>query len=91
MPDLAAVDPVEEFPCHGGTHKVYRFANTYGASVIVWDSRPCEMRVIRWGWGSNYRLDYSTPVNTDVVAVRAAGEVPGVLERIRALPYGGTS
>jgi hypothetical protein len=89
MSDL--IKPVQEWPCLGGTHKVYKFPNKYGASVIVRDDGPCEMRVVRWGWGRSFLLDRSTTVDVDAAAVRSADAVPGVLDRIRALPYGGAT
>ncbi|MCW2918553.1 MAG: putative bacteriophage protein [Actinomycetia bacterium] len=85
-----AFEPVEEWPCQGATHKVYRFPNGYGASVVAWDTEPAELRVVRWH-RNQYRLDYSTPITLEAIGRPDDDEIQDLLERVRALPFGGVS
>ena len=79
-----------ETSIHGGTHKLYRFDNDYGASVIkhfmsyggcegLW-----EVAVLTWR-GNSYALDYTTPITNDVVGNLTLEEVEEILTHIMAL------
>lgn len=86
------MNPVyQESSLHGGIHKLYRFDNNYGASVIkhamsyggkegLW-----ELAVLTWH-GNSYALDYDTPITDDVVGDLTLQEVEELLTQIRALP-----
>lgn len=74
----------------GGPHKVYKFPNNYGASVIknewsyggkdgLW-----EVGVILFD-GDNYELTYSTPITNDVLGYLTDEEVCETLEQIKNL------
>ncbi len=71
-----------------GTHWVYRFDNGYGASVI--DSpiptggAPYELAVLRWLSDMKFKLDYDTPITSDVLRGDCA-EINQVLKSIAAL------
>ena len=81
-----------------GTHKLYRFKNDYGASVIraqvmgIWISGrdgDWELAVIRWmGPGNSFesfKLDYSTPVTDDVINGLSLEDVEKLLDDIEKL------
>lgn len=74
----------------GGPHKVYKFPNNYGASVIknkysyggtenLW-----EVGVIFF-YGDDYELTYSTPITSDVLGYLTDEEVCETLEQIKKL------
>lgn len=74
----------------GGPHKVYKFPNNYGASVIknewsyggkdgLW-----EVGVIFFD-GDDYELTYSTPITSDVLGYLTDEEVENALEKIKNL------
>ena len=74
----------------GGPHKVYKFPNNYGASVIknkysyggkenLW-----EVGVV-WFDGDKYDLTYSTPITNDVLGYLTDEEVENALEQIKNL------
>lgn len=74
----------------GGPHKVYKFPNNYGASVIqnewsyggkdgLW-----EVGVILFD-GDDYELTYSTPITNDVLGYLTDEEVCETLEQIKNL------
>ena len=77
-----------------GEHKMYRFPNNQGASVIktifsygnsknLW-----ELAVIRFKdpESANWELDYTTPITDDVIGSLSDKEVDAVLQQIRELP-----
>ncbi len=75
---------------NGGTQKVYKFPNGYGASVVqspfsyggsegLW-----ELAVIDFD-GGDWVLTYSTPITDDVIGRIDQLEVNEILERIKAL------
>lgn len=74
----------------GGPHKVYKFPNNYGASVIknpysyggkenLW-----EVGVVFFD-GDHYELTYSTPITGDVLGYLTDEEVENTLEQIKNL------
>ena len=74
----------------GGPHKVYKFPNNYGASVIknkysyggtenLW-----EVGVVFF-YGDGYELTYSTPITDDVLGYLSDEEVENTLEQIKNL------
>lgn len=74
----------------GGPHKVYKFPNNYGASVVkhkysyggkdgLW-----EVGVIFF-YGDDYELIYSTPITNDVLWYFTDEEVENTLEQIKNL------
>lgn len=76
----------------GGPHKVYRFPNNYGASVIktrfsyggnqgLW-----EIAVLRFSNESdNCRLTYDTPIANNVLGYLTDEDVKNTLEQIKNL------
>jgi hypothetical protein len=75
----------------GGTQKVYRFANGYGASVVRFygsygfEAGNWELGVVKFT-GDNWKLTYETPVTNDVIGYLTAEEVEATLDQIEALP-----
>ena len=78
----------------GGTQKLYRFANGYGASVVqspysyggnrgLW-----ELAVTKYAGEDNdsFSLTYSTEITDDVLGYLNEVEVDELLARIEALP-----
>jgi hypothetical protein len=77
---------------HEGVHKVYRFPNGYGASVVqnarfsyggedgLW-----EVGVIRFSEDGEWDLDCSTPITRDVLGYLTDFEVDKTLDAIRKL------
>lgn len=74
----------------GGPHKVYKFPNNYGASVVkhkysyggkdgLW-----QVGVIFF-YGDDYELIYSTPITNDVLWYFTDKEVENALEKIKNL------
>ena len=81
---LNSVQPVAHPSGAGGTQRVYRFDNGYGASVVTGfytGGAPFELAVIGPGGG----LDYTTPVTEDVER-GDADDMERMLAAIRALP-----
>lgn len=74
----------------GGQHKVYKFPNNYGASVIQNDYSYggerglWEVGVIFF-FGDDYELTYSTPITEDVLGYLTDEEVCETLEQIKNL------
>lgn len=75
----------------GGPHKVYKFPNNYGASVVkhkysyggkdgLW-----EIAVICFVDGNEWDIDYSTPITSDVLGYLTDEEVCETLEKIKNL------
>ena len=77
--------PYETSEINGGTQERYRFANGYGASVIIGGGYPyggMEIAVI----GRHGRCCYDTPITNGVIANLNASEVQPILAAIDALP-----
>lgn len=76
-----------------GIHKIYRFENGYGASVVRFNysyggnSGLWELAVIKFEDESNnsWSLDYETPVTGDVIGYLTEEQVEQYLEQIEAL------
>lgn len=82
--------PQYERPLNGGTQKVYRFDNGFGASVVqhqysyggnrgLW-----ELAVIEFG-GDNWDITYDTDITNDVLGYLEWCEVESCLDRIAGL------
>lgn len=75
----------------GGPHKVYKFPNNYGASVIQNDYSYggerglWEIAVIYFVDGNEWDIDYSTPITSDVLGYLTDEEVENTLEQIKNL------
>lgn len=75
----------------GGPHKVYKFPNNYGASVIQNDYSYggerglWEIAVIYFVDGNEWDIDYSTPITSDVLGYLTDEEVCETLEQIKNL------
>lgn len=78
--------PYERNTIHGGTQRLYRFPNGYGASVVHHAySYGQEMAVLKFD-GDEWDLTYETPITNDVIGHLSDGEVERLLDRIKALP-----
>lgn len=77
----------------GGTQKVYRFDNDFGASVVNHRySRGTELAVLHFLSDDDldYELTYSTPITGDVIGYIASEvELVSILQAIEALPPAG--
>lgn len=81
-------------PAGDGVQKLYRFPNTYGASVVRHqysyggDAGLWELAVALFhGEGADdFKICYTTPVTDDVLGWLSDGEVELVLDHIAALP-----
>lgn len=75
----------------GGPHKVYKFPNNYGASVIQNDYSYggerglWEIAVVCFVDGNKWDIDYSTPITNDVLGYLSDEEVENTLEQIKNL------
>lgn len=80
--------------CDGGTQRLYRFANGYGASVVqflhsyggiegLW-----ELAVVEFSGEAitRFRLTYDTPITDDVLGRLTDDDVDRLLGEIEALP-----
>ncbi|MBY4669629.1 hypothetical protein K6W12_03155 [Burkholderia multivorans] len=82
--------PYLERPLNGGTQKLYRFENGFGASVVQHeysygrDAGLWELAVIRFD-GDEWHLEYGTEITDDVIGRLDWNEVEGLLSRINAL------
>lgn len=76
----------------GCVHKIYKFPNGYGASVVsgcytyggkqgLW-----ELAVIRWIGDEDWYLCYTTPITNDVLGWLTDDQVKQTLLKIRDLP-----
>ncbi|HNS28256.1 MAG TPA: hypothetical protein PKN91_09030 [Steroidobacteraceae bacterium] len=78
----------------GGTQRLYRFPNEYGASVVQspfsygGGEGLFELAVTAYfGEGmDDFELTYSTPITNDVIGYLTEEEVQSTLDQIRALP-----
>jgi len=74
----------------GGTQKVYKFPNEYGASVIQfcgsygYDDGKWELGVVKWD-GGGYKLTYETPITDDVLGYLTWEDVEKHLAEIKSL------
>lgn len=79
----------------GGTQKVYRFPNGYGASIVRfmgsygYDDGKWELGVVKWEsdkWeGDDYKLTYETPITDDVLGYLTWEDVEKHLAEIKSL------
>lgn len=86
---------------NGGGQAMFRFANGYGASIIMSSSSYggnnglFELAVITFTGGGfddwNWSLCYDTPVTDDVIGWLEADELQELLDKIEALPARGQS
>lgn len=78
----------------GGTQRIYRFGNGYGASVVQFpysyggDRGLWELAVTKYEREDNdsYSLTYDTEITDDVLGHLEESEVDELLARIEALP-----
>lgn len=84
-----------------GIHRLYKFENGYGASVVRFGWKWLTTGEFHYGsytdnenewelgvikWtGKNYKLDYSTPVTDDVIGHLLENEVEKILKEISEL------
>jgi hypothetical protein len=79
---------------HGGTQKVYRFDNGFGASVVQHQfsyggqSGKWELGVVKFD-GEDWHLAYDTDIADDVLGYLSDAEVSELLDRIAALSADG--
>lgn len=81
-------------PFTGGTQKIYRFPNDYGASVVQsrysygGDRGLWELAVVRFSGEENdsLKIVYDTPVTKDVKGFLTPNEVDSLLDVIESLP-----
>jgi hypothetical protein len=72
-------------------HKVYRFKNNYGASIVRGpytyggSEGLYELAVIEFDYKDDYRLVYDTPITEDVIGHLTWEEVESYLTQIEAL------
>ena len=82
--------PILTRPLNGGTQKLYRFANGYGASHITgpYVFGENEVAVTRYTGerADDYSLCYDTPITDDVLGHLTDAQVRETLEAIAALP-----
>lgn len=75
----------------GGPHKVFKFPNNYGASVVQNDysyggkKGLWEIAVIYFIDVDQWDIDYSTPITSDVLGYLTDEEVCETLEKIKNL------
>lgn len=78
---------------NGGTQRIYRFANNYGASVVKHsfsygrENGRWELAVLRFT-GDNYddyKLEYNTPITGDVLGNLTEADYEEVLKQIEKL------
>jgi hypothetical protein len=70
---------------HGGTQKLYKFDNGFGASVINNAySYGQELAVIKWD-DDVFDLTYETPITDDVIGYISDEELIKVLDKIKNL------
>lgn len=75
----------------GGTQKIYRFPNGYGASVIQYpgsygyDDGLWELAVLKFRDKDSWSITYDTPITDDVIGYLSEVEVQDILAKIEAL------
>lgn len=85
--------PVISRSINGGTQRIYRFANGYGASVVrhpfSYGNKEglFELAVLSdFKSDTEYELTYSTPITSDVIGYLTDEKVEELLTQIEALP-----
>lgn len=89
--------PISESPHPvdlSGTHKIYRFENDFGASVVKFkysyggDQGLFELAVIEFknDDDSSWQFCYTTPITNDVIGYLTSQEVEKYLDEIELLP-----
>ena len=74
----------------GGTQKIYKFPNEYGASVVQfmgsygYEDGKWELGVVKWN-GDDYKLTYETPLTSDVLGYLTWEDVEKHLAEIKSL------
>lgn len=82
---MSTFEPFETKSHMGGTQRVYRFDNGYGASVVNHAySYGTELAVLKWD-GAKFELTYDTPITSDVIGHLSESDVDDLLERISSL------
>lgn len=82
---MSTFEPFETKTHMGGTQRVYRFENGYGASVVNHAySYGTELAVLKWD-GNKFELTYDTPITSDVIGHLSESDVEELLERISSL------
>ena len=86
---------IVEKEVHGGSQKIYKFANGYGASVVCHsfsyggDKGQKEIAVLKFiGDSDKFDLCYETPITDDVIGYLDEDEVQPILNKIAALKVG---
>ncbi len=86
----------EHLAGQGGTQKLYRFKNNYGASVVIFPGSYgyarglLELAVIHFNNADNldsFDIIYDTPITDDVIGHLSEEEVGKLLDKIEALPF----
>ena len=79
-------------PLNGGTQKVYKFENGYGASVISGgtytyggDEGLQELAVLKFKGDGDYSLCYDTEITDDVLGYLTEQDVEDLLEQVKNL------
>lgn len=85
-------------PMGNGRQRVFRFSNGYGASVVRFSTPfgggsytsgdEWEVAVVKFigeNWDS-FKLDYTTPLTSDVIGHVADADLSDLLDQIAALP-----
>jgi len=85
------IEPITTQPKNGGTQRLYRFDNGYGASVIQGpfsyghEAGLWELAVIKWDSDKDFELTYDTTVTSDVIGHLDEDEIQETLVKIQAL------
>ena len=78
----------------GGTQRVYKFPNNYGASVVQFNGSYgfedglWELGVVQFDDEGDYHLTYDTHITSDVLGYLTDDQVHETLLAIQALPEG---
>ena len=94
---MTTIEPLIEKPHlagKGGTQKLYRFDNGYGASVVQFpysygfDEGLWELAVIEFEgeYNDDFDITYDTPITDDVIGHLTENDVHRVLRDIESLP-----
>lgn len=90
---MADYTPIKKRQLNGGTQKIYRFPNGYGASVVRHEFSYgshrglSELAVIKFDgpeW-MDFKLNYETPITSDVLGYLSEADVADTLKQIQAL------
>lgn len=83
--------PIIEREINGGTQKIYKFDNGYGASVVQHrfsytdNDNEWELAVIKFDGTDSWHLTYETEITSDVIGHLPTEEVEETLNRIEQL------